>query len=58
MEDNQTPRALSHDEKLAAEAAFAGQPFNAKWSARARSVYNGIVKLLPAPQGVQEEGRG
>lgn len=56
MNDNQTPRALSHDEKLAAEAAFAGQPFNAKWSARARSVYNGIVKLLPAPQGVQEEG--
>ena len=49
MNDNQTPRALSHDEKLAAEAAFAGRPFNAKWSARARTVYDGIVKLLPAP---------
>ena len=57
MKDNHTPRALSHDERLAAEAAFAGRPFNAKWSARARSVYNGIVKLLPAPQGIQEEGQ-
>src|SRR5262245_1414851 len=49
MNDNQTPRALSHDEKLAAQAAFAGRPFNAKWSARARTVYDGIIKLLPAP---------
>jgi len=55
MNDNQTPRALSHDEKLAAEAAFAGRPFNAKWSARARTVYDGIVKLLPAPPKAQEE---
>lgn len=54
MNDNQTPRALSHDEKLAAEAAFAGRPFNAKWSVRARTVYDGIVKLLPAPP-IQEE---
>ena len=54
MNDNQTPRVLSHDEKLAAEAAFAGRPFNAKWSARARTVYDGIVKLLPAPP-IQEE---
>jgi len=55
MEDNQTPRALSHDEKLAAEAAFAGQPFNAKWSARARTVYDGIVKHLPAPPTEAQE---
>jgi len=55
MNDNETPRALSHDEKLAAEAAFAGRPFNAKWSARARTVYDGIVKLLPAPPKAQEE---
>jgi hypothetical protein len=54
MNDNQTPRVLSHDEKLAADAAFAGRPFNAKWSARARTVYDGIVKLLPAPP-IQEE---
>ncbi len=49
MANNQTPRALSHDEKHAAEAAFAGRPFNPKWSARARAVYDGIVKSLPAP---------
>jgi hypothetical protein len=55
MNDNQPPRALSHDEKYAAEAAFAGLPFNPKWSARARTVYDGIVKLLPAPPVVQEE---
>ena len=48
MEQNETPRALSHDEQHAAEAAFAGRPFNPKWSARARTVYDGIVKVLPA----------
>jgi uncharacterized protein DUF6573 len=56
MNDHQTPRALSHDEKQAAEAAFAGLPFNPKWSARARTVYEGIVKLLPAPVVLEEEG--
>jgi uncharacterized protein DUF6573 len=55
MDDNHAPRALSHDEKLAAEAAFARRPFNAKWSARARTVYDGIVRLLPAPPSAQEE---
>lgn len=55
MNDNHTPRALSHDEKHAADAAFAGRPFNPKWSARARTVYDGIVKLLPSPSSVQEE---
>ena len=55
MDDNQTPRALSHDEKLAAEAAFAGRPFNAKWSNRARTVYDGIVKSLPAAPIVPED---
>ena len=49
MDDTQTPRALSHDEKLAAEAAFSRRPFNAKWSSRARLVYEGIVKSLPVP---------
>ena len=46
---NNTPRALSHDERHAAEAAFAGRPFDSRWSARARAVYDGIVKSLPAP---------
>jgi hypothetical protein len=41
------PKALSHDEKKAADAAFAGHPFNEAWSASARAVYAGIVKALP-----------
>lgn len=47
MEENPTPKSLSHDEKKAADAAFAGTPFNAAWSASARAVYDGIVKALP-----------
>ncbi|MDF2458005.1 MAG: uncharacterized protein K0S79_421 [Nitrospira sp.] len=47
MEDN-TPRALSYDEKHAAEAAFSGRPFNPRWSARARLIYDGILNSLPA----------
>ena len=42
-------RALSHDEKKAAEAAFTGRPFNPAWSLSARVVYDDIVKALPAP---------
>jgi hypothetical protein len=41
------PKALSHDEKKAADAAFAGRPFNEAWSASARAVYDGIVKAIP-----------
>jgi hypothetical protein len=41
------PKPLSHDEKKAADAAFAGRPFNEAWSASARAVYDGIVKALP-----------
>ncbi|MEX5215127.1 MAG: hypothetical protein NW703_13290 [Nitrospiraceae bacterium] len=41
-----TPRTLSFDEKLAAEAAFAGRPFDPKWSGAARAVYNGIRQVL------------
>jgi hypothetical protein len=48
MDKNQTPRELSHDEKNAADAAFSGRPLNPKWSARARSVYEGIIKVLPS----------
>jgi Family of unknown function (DUF6573) len=48
MDTNQTPRALSHDEKNAADAAFSGRPLNPKWSARARSVYEGIINALPS----------
>jgi len=41
------PKALSYDEKKAADAAFAGRPFNEAWSASARVIYDGIVRALP-----------
>jgi hypothetical protein len=41
------PKALTHDERKAADAAFAGHPFNEAWSASARAVYDGIVKAMP-----------
>ena len=49
MDNPQTPRALSHDERHAAEAAFAGRPCNPRRSARAKAVYEGIVNSLPTP---------
>jgi hypothetical protein len=47
MTNTPAPKALTHDEKKAADAAFAGRPFNEAWSASARAVYDGIVKALP-----------
>jgi uncharacterized protein DUF6573 len=49
MDDKPNARALSHDERHAAEAAFAGRPFNPRWSARARAIYEGILKSRPTP---------
>lgn len=49
MADNPISKSLSHDERKAADAAFAGRPFNPAWSAAARLVYDGIVRALPAP---------
>src|SRR5215217_8452687 len=43
----QTPRALTHDELKAAEAAFGGRPFNPAWSVSARKVYDGLIQALP-----------
>jgi hypothetical protein len=55
MDDHPIQSFLTNDEKNAAEAAFARRPFNPKWSARARLVYEGIVKALPMPPEVVEE---
>jgi hypothetical protein len=54
MNDKGVPRALSYDERQAAEAAFAGRPLNPRWSTRARAVYEGILNSMPTPL-VQEE---
>jgi len=48
-----TPRQLSHDERHAAEAAFAGRPFNPRWSARAKAVYEGIRSSMPGSDSPQ-----
>lgn len=40
-------RSLTHDEQKAAEAAFAGRPFNPTWSQSARVVYEGLTRALP-----------
>ena len=50
MQNKENPRALSHDERYAAEAAFAGRPLNPRWSARAKAVYEGILKSLPTQE--------
>jgi len=55
MDDKQSPRTLSHDERHAAEAAFAGRPLNPRWSARAKAVYEGLLKSLPTPAASPEE---
>lgn len=55
MDNHQGTRALSHDERHAAEAAFSGRPFDPRWSARARLVYEGILSSLP-PSARPEEG--
>jgi hypothetical protein len=48
MDTNKSPRVLTHDEQKAAEAAFAGRPFNPIWSQSAKLVYDGLIRALPS----------
>jgi hypothetical protein len=48
MNTTQNPRALTHDERKAAEAAFSGRPFNPAWSESAKKVYEGLIHALPS----------
>lgn len=48
MNTKQTCRTLTHDERKAAEAAFAGRPFNPAWSESAKRVYEGLIRALPS----------
>ena len=41
-------RPLTHDERKAVEAAFGGRPFNPRWSAAARVIYNAIIQATSA----------
>jgi hypothetical protein len=48
MDTTRTPRVLTHDERKAAEAAFAHRPLNPAWSESAKRVYEGLIHALPA----------
>jgi hypothetical protein len=47
MDTTRTPRILTHDERKAADAAFAGRPLNPTWSEAAKRVYQGLIQALP-----------
>ncbi|HEX2055766.1 MAG TPA: hypothetical protein VHF07_04695 [Nitrospiraceae bacterium] len=52
---SETPgRALTYDEKKAAEAAFTGRPFNPEWSDAARRVYDGIVGVMGSTKSIAD----
>lgn len=53
------PRALSHDEKKAAEAAYLGKPSQPTWSKSAQAVYQGVLKargIIVEPVEALESG--
>ncbi len=56
MQPNQTPRILTHDERKAADAAFAGRAFDPSWSDSARRVYDGILAAQGLPEPVATPG--
>jgi hypothetical protein len=59
MASNPTARILTHDERKAADAAFAGRPFDPSWSEAARAVFDGILAARglpePAPAPITSE---
>lgn len=52
--DKKLPRALSHDEKKAAEAAYQGKPSQPTWTKTALAVYEGVLKA----RGIKIEAVG
>lgn len=44
-----SPRRLTHDERKAADAAFAGRPCNPAWSESAKKIYEGLTQAIPTP---------
>lgn len=47
MNSTRSPRLLTHDERKAAEAAFAGRPCDPRWSDSAKRVYEGLIQAMP-----------
>ena len=52
--DVDEPRALTHDEKKAAEATFRREPFNPAWSVAAAKVYAGILLAMGNGQTAEQ----
>ena len=57
LPDAKTPRDLTYDQRIAAEAAFRGLPADPKWPATARAIYDGLVLAISerADQKQREE---
>jgi hypothetical protein len=45
-EEQMQDRLLTYDEQKAADAAFAGKPFNSDWSSNSKAIYDGIVVAM------------
>lgn len=54
MDIKPNPRLLTHDERKAADAAFAGRPCNPTWSESAKRVYEGLIGVMPNFQDESE----
>ena len=48
MDTTHPSQILTHDERKAAEAAFARRPCNPQWSESAKRIYEGLLHALPA----------
>ncbi|MCP9470527.1 MAG: hypothetical protein NNA31_11075 [Nitrospira sp.] len=55
MNGTRSPRLLTHDERKAAEAAFAGRPCDPRWSDSAKQVYAGLIQAMPLSPNVMDE---
>ncbi len=55
MNSTRSPRLLTHDERKAAEAAFAGRPCDPRWSDSAKRVYAGLIQAMPLSPNVRDE---
>ncbi|MCP9449442.1 MAG: hypothetical protein NNA21_05200 [Nitrospira sp.] len=55
MNSTRPPRLLTHDERKAAEAAFAGRPCDPRWSESAKRVYAGLIQAMPLSPNVMDK---
>ncbi|MCA1958387.1 MAG: hypothetical protein LDL14_07660 [Nitrospira sp.] len=55
MNSARSPRLLTHDERKAAEAAFAGRPCDPRWSDSAKQVYAGLIQAMPLSPTIMDE---